>query len=400
MNGCPYLDGQMVRIASNDLLGNIMNNKESKDERKCYVDVTKDSQPKTLVVKVDDLVKVPTIFIESKNHLKANHHELHQFMEKHSHEKIGLELPPDKVKQFIDLKVLPPNVFGIESSDANILSVTTAHAGTFKVNMVGVLDSDENQFKRLCDIALNEDIREHMRQIRENVKLYEAMILADMFHTQDHVLSDSEVKAKWDKLRIDVGDMAHKLRIRQVQPLDYAYVYANIEIETWRYLNNLVLMDVKKKLQKALREDVFNKDGKFNFINTDMLNNDFIEKIYENDDDVSKTLLMDADTANFDNFWFSVTILNDLLSATNIINEYMDNILHKSDVVNLYIFVGSAHAQVLQDIIQHKLADMDVPDADKRVRLSKLFKWTDKKDAQEREKQYQNYIAKIRQTAP
>ena len=349
-DSCDYIDGQLVRLRDGTL-GTINNNN--------YYDgmcgVSTDDIDHVFPIKMDEIIKVPTIFIEGVNDELVNHEVLHQFIIDHANDKIGLESSYETINGFIELDALPSNAFGYENADALTTDISMSDATIMEKNVHELF---------MCSSKIVESVFEVDTTVYDYRKSWFDYVYAfseanrkgsmDKFLLREDNRRNAQIIGRlvnnWDQLQVN----------NMVVQLTKIYM---TEAECKQYADK-ILMEIKKELMTLLKEDILNADGKFDFIIHETLNDDFIENIrnYEKDGDKHEK---------------NMITLRDLLSSKNIVDKFADELKEGNDAPNIYIIIGEEHVDTLKYFIQQRLVIQKVDTASKRVVLSSIFSWTD-----------------------
>ena len=359
IDGCKYYNGQRVRLKDlkkDELNGKygIINNKNNKNEERCGVLI--DGTHEAVGIKIVNLDKIPTIFINGESHDFVIQKKLHDFITNHPQDMIGLEHGNKGIKSFKKHGLCKQNAFGFEDDMAkhHIFAdhdkrLETAENSLWKQSIVdSMVFSDDEMFKKL-ETLTNLDLQE-WRYFRMNMNsgYYVGALIGysanadaleyikDRNDLLKYIAYQDDFNPKMDKIQREMGNQFESVE-------QYLDVKAGLTKEKWNQVIDIWLKLTKKYLVDKLETEYLFKpfiESKYSWIYKETL------------DDYANIFKHHQSEAVADKHLHHMAIIRDIMSSQKIIRQYVENYKKGS---NVYVFIGNGHVKILQFLIKQNL---------------------------------------------
>ena len=320
-NGCPYYDGQLVRIKHSGKMGTIRKSRNTAIvNSRCVVFVEDKAIP--VFEHMECLEKVSTIFIvgESYGKDRKNGPQFIEFMNRcaNSGDKIGVGFDDEWVQKMQNVGLCKSNVFGFKNIKVSLLNNDVFNA---------VLNCPKDIFDKAFDNVLKifgegwrDKLEDEINELRDDWSVINIMNQGIKYGLKDKLLRDKELKSKWLKINNghDNDDPIDAAKyIRQTASQDYRWSDWH-----WTLFHTYIVQHTKHELKMELKDDILNKNGELQVFTNQAM-----------------------DDGSHQDMW----IISDILSASNIVARLDDS-------QNIFIITDNSHVSMLKHFIEQKLA--------------------------------------------
>ena len=345
---CPYYDGQLVRLQNlkknelNGKLGTINNERMYKDRAKANMDrcgVEIDGNDILLLIEMNNLSKVPTIFIESEQYGPQNQPKLHKFITEHPQELFGIADSSERVKHWIEFNILPSNAFGYE--EPNALAVSTMSS----FPQGSMMDKNVHELF-MCSSEIVKPVFEDEEQYEELKRLFDlhyTLNQAKGFGHFNNIEDPSKAQVKEYLAFFENLIPDYSAKLKEPWKIASQLVMRYISEAKCNEYADAALMNVKQKLINwIMGNDVIPNHTKQKIIQ-ETLNDNFVQNIRD---------LRISDGKH----WNYMQVLRSLFASENIVARYMSILEDDKNAQNMYIVAAQGNIEDIKDLVEFQLS--------------------------------------------